>query len=81
MAANRAIRTATNQSPSLDNPVPQAFGHRVQKAPFPPHFQLPNNIAKYIGETNPAIWFEDFWLACQVGGADDDYFIIQYLPI
>jgi hypothetical protein len=24
---------------------------------------------------------EDFRLACRAGGADDDYFIIQYLPI
>jgi hypothetical protein len=24
---------------------------------------------------------EDFQLACQAGGADDDYFIIPYLPI
>jgi hypothetical protein len=24
---------------------------------------------------------EDIQLACRAGGADDDYFIIQYLPI
>ena len=30
---------------------------------------------------NPDIWLEDFRLACQARGVDDDYFIIQYLPI
>jgi hypothetical protein len=30
---------------------------------------------------NPAIWLEDFCLVCQAGGANDDYFIIRYLPI
>jgi hypothetical protein len=38
-------------------------------------------VSKYTGETNLAVWLEDFRLACQAGGADDDYFIIQYLPI
>jgi hypothetical protein len=32
-------------------------------------------------ETNPAVWMEDFRLACRAGGANNDYFIIQYLPI
>jgi hypothetical protein len=27
------------------------------------------------------VWLEDFCLACQAGGADDDLFIIQYLPL
>ena len=30
---------------------------------------------------NLGIWLEDFQLACRAGGVDDDYFIIQYLPI
>ena len=29
----------------------------------------------------PGIWLKDFWLTYQVGGVDDDLFIIQYLPI
>jgi hypothetical protein len=70
-----------DQSPSPDGMVPWAFGYCIQKVPFPPRFRLPTNTTKDTEETNPAIWLEDFWLACQVGGADDDYFIIQYLPI
>ena len=41
----------------------------------------PTNITKYVGDTNPSVWLEDYWLACRVGGVDDDYFIIQNLPI
>ena len=36
---------------------------------------------KYTGDTNPGVWLEDYRLACQAGGASDDRFIIQYLPI
>ena len=36
---------------------------------------------KYIGDTNPDVWLEDYRLACRAGGASDDRFIIQYLPI
>jgi len=29
----------------------------------------------------PGIWLDDFRLACRTRGVNDDYFIIQYLPI
>jgi hypothetical protein len=48
---------------------------------FSKHFQALNNIIKYDGKTNPSIWLEDYRLACKVGRADDDLFIIQFLPI
>jgi hypothetical protein len=70
-----------DRSPSLDDPGPWAFGCRIQKLPFLPRFRPPTNIAKYTGVTNPAVWLEDFRFACRDGGADDDYFIILYLPI
>jgi hypothetical protein len=69
-----------DRSPSPDGLGPWAFGHRIQKAAFLPHFQSPTNITKYTGEANPAVWLEDFRLAYRAGGADD-CFIIQYLPI
>jgi hypothetical protein len=49
--------------------------------PFLVHFHAPPNIVKYSGDTNPAMWLEDFCLAYQAGGADDDLFIIPYLPL
>ena len=30
---------------------------------------------------NFGLWLEDYWLACQVGGVDSDYFIIRNLPL
>ena len=70
-----------DRSPSLDGPRPWAFGRRIRRALFPQCFRPPTNITKYIRETNPDIWLKDFRLACRAKGVDDDYFIIQYLPI
>jgi hypothetical protein len=60
---------------------PKAFRSTVQDARFPRCFHVPNNIVKYNGKTNPSIWLEDYRLTCRAGGADDDLFIIQFLPI
>ena len=49
--------------------------------PFPARFRVPPNIVKYSGDTNPAVWLEDFRLACRAGRVDDDLFIIQYLSL
>ena len=48
---------------------------------LPQHFRPPANIVKYTGETNPGVWLEDYRLACHARGANDDQFVIQYLPI
>ena len=77
----RHSRRPDDRSPSPEGPGPLAFSRRIQRAPFLQHFRPPSNITKYTGETNTGIWLEDFRLACRVGGVDDDYFIIQYLPI
>ena len=44
-------------------------------------FHAPPNIVKYSRDTNPTVWLEDFHLAYRAGRADDDLFIIQYLPL
>ena len=44
-------------------------------------FHAPPNIVKYSEDTNPAVCLEDFCLAYRTGRADDDLFIIQYLPL
>jgi hypothetical protein len=53
---------------------------RIRQMPFLARFYAPSNIVKY-SDTNPVLWLEDFHLACRAGGADDDLFIIQYLPL
>jgi hypothetical protein len=53
----------------------------VRDTCFPKHFWVLSNIVKYDGKINPRIWQEDYRLTCRVGGADEDFFIIQFLPI
>jgi hypothetical protein len=53
----------------------------MHDACFPKRFQAPNNIVKYDDMTNPNVWLEDYRLSCRAGGADNDLFIIQFLPI
>ena len=64
-------------SPGL--PGPQAFAQHILDAAIPPRYRPPTNIPKYYGETNPGLWLEDYQLACQDGGADNDNFITRNL--
>ena len=44
-------------------------------------YRPPTNIPKYSRETNLGLWLEDYQLACQASGVDNDYFIIHNLPL
>jgi hypothetical protein len=35
----------------------------MHDACFLKHFQVPNNVVKYDGKTNPVIWLKDYRLA------------------
>jgi hypothetical protein len=72
-------REGRNLSPEGSDP--KAFGGTVHNARFSWHFQAPSNIAKYDGKINPNVWLQDYRLACIAGGANNDLFIIQFLPI
>lgn len=48
---------------------------------FPPKVRAPANISKYDGSTNPAVWLEDYRLACHIAGINDDHLVMQFLPI
>jgi hypothetical protein len=64
-----------------EGPGPKAYGSTVRDVCFLKCFWVPNNIVKYDDKTNPNIWLEDYHLACRASRADDDLFIIQFLPI
>ena len=68
-----------DRSPSPGLPGPQAFGRHNLNATFPPRYRPPTNIPKYSGETNLGLWLEDYWLAYQAGGVDNDDFITRNL--
>jgi hypothetical protein len=70
-----------DRSPSPELPGPQAFSRAIRRAPFPTRFRAPTTITKYSGETRPELWLADYWLACQLGGTDDDNLIIRNLPL
>jgi hypothetical protein len=70
-----------DRSPSPEPPGPQAFSRAIRRAPFPTQFRAPTTITKYSGETRPELWLADYWLACQLGGTDDDNLIIRNLPL
>jgi hypothetical protein len=70
-----------DRSPSPDPAGPSAFSKAIRGALSPQRFRPPANFVKYTGDTNPGVWLEDYRLACRAGGANDDRFIIQYLPI
>jgi hypothetical protein len=66
---------------SPEGPGPKAFESNVRETGFPKRFQVPNNVIKHDGKTNPNVWLEDYQLACRACGADDDLFIIQFISI
>jgi hypothetical protein len=53
----------------------------MRDARFPSHFRASPNVPRYDRDTNPSVWLEDYRLACHVGGATDDLFIIKNLPL
>jgi hypothetical protein len=70
-----------DRSPLPEPPGPQAFSRAIRRAPFPTRFRTPTTITKYSGKTRPELWLADYWLACQLGGTDDDNLIIRNLPL
>jgi hypothetical protein len=70
-----------DRSPSPEPPGPQAFSRAIRRAPFPTRSRAPTTITRYSGETRPELWLADYWLACQLGGTDDDNLILHNLPM
>ena len=67
-----------------ESPEPQGtrvFSREIRTASFPPRFRQPTTLVKYSGKTDPAVWLNDYRLACQLGGATEDAVIIRNLPL
>ena len=47
---------------SLEPPGTRVFSREIRIAPFPPRFRQPTTLVKYSGETNPAVWLNDYRL-------------------
>jgi hypothetical protein len=70
-----------DRSPLFEPPRPWVFSQDILNASFPAQFRQTTNITKYSRETNPELWLDDYRLTCQLGGTDDDRFIIRNLPL
>jgi hypothetical protein len=70
-----------DRSPSPEPPGPRVFSRAIRRAPFPTRFRALTTITKYSGETRPELCLADYWLACQLGGTDNDNLIIRNLPL
>jgi hypothetical protein len=70
-----------SRSPTPNHRGPWAFGVNVLAAALPAQYHAPTTVAKYDGETNPSVWLEDYRLACHIGGATNDLFIIKSIPL
>jgi hypothetical protein len=70
-----------DRSPLPEPLGPQAFSRAIRRAPFPARFRASTTIVKYSGETRLELWLADYWLACQLGGTDDDNLIICNFPL
>jgi hypothetical protein len=66
-----------DRSPSPKPLGPRVFSQDICNAPFLARFRQPANVTKYSGETNPELWLDDYRLAYQLGGVDNDRFIIR----
>jgi hypothetical protein len=66
-----------DRSPTPEPPGTRVFSREIRAAAFPQRFRQPTTIVKYNGETDPRVWLNDYRLACQLGGATSDEFIIR----
>jgi hypothetical protein len=57
------------------------FSREIRTASFPQRFRQPTSIDKYMGETDPRLWLNDYHMACQLGRATTDEVIIRNLPL
>jgi hypothetical protein len=70
-----------DRSPTPEPPGTHVFSREIRTASFPQRFHRPTSIDKYMGETDPRVWLNDYRLACQLGGATTDEIIIRNLPL
>ncbi|KAI4997097.1 hypothetical protein ZWY2020_052439 [Hordeum vulgare] len=66
----------------IHNSSVHANTHRraICSADIPPNFQLATGISKFTGESKPETWLDDYRVAVQIGGGDDQVAMKQ-LPL
>ena len=51
---------------------PECFSRAIRAVVIPPNFRLATGVRKFIGESKPDTWLEDYRVAVQIGGGNDE---------
>ncbi|KAI5015321.1 hypothetical protein ZWY2020_056711 [Hordeum vulgare] len=58
----------------------ECFSRAIRSADIPPNFRLATGISKFTGESKPQTWLDDYRVAVQIGGGDDQV-TMKHLPL
>lgn len=59
---------------------PECFSRAIRSTDIPPNFRLVMEISKFTGESKPETWLDDYRVAIQIGGGDDQV-AMKHLPL
>ena len=59
---------------------PECFSRAIRAAVIPPNFRLATGVSKFTGESKPDTWLEDYRVAVQIGGGNDEV-AMKHLPL
>ncbi|KAE8800697.1 hypothetical protein D1007_23696 [Hordeum vulgare] len=59
---------------------PECFSRAIRSADIPPNFRLATGISKFAGESKPETWLDDYRVAVQISGGDDQV-AMKHLPL
>ena len=48
---------------------------------IPPNFRLATGVSKFTGESKPETWLEDYRVAVQIGGGNDEVAMTEMCPL
>ena len=51
---------------------PKCFSRAIRAAEVPPNFRLAGGVSKFTGESKLDTWLEDYRVAVQIGGGNDE---------
>ena len=81
---NTAHREGHDRDPQTSSRVhvsgPERFSRAIRAAVIPPNFRLATGVSKFTGESKPDTWLEDYRVAVQIGG-DNDEVAMKHLPL
>ncbi|KAI4999387.1 hypothetical protein ZWY2020_003976 [Hordeum vulgare] len=59
---------------------PECFSKAIHSTEIPPNYRLAMGISKFTGESKTETWLDDYRVAVQIGGGDDQV-SMKHLPL